>query len=78
MKLGPLRSAIRAADTVKVSFNLGGKPIRAAFQKGPLLQGLGDAFDNNRSAETGLELNPEGYLVNERGHEWNSHPDEPI
>ena len=76
MKLGPLRSAIRAADTVRVNFTLGGKVINAAFQKGPLLQGLGDAFNNERSAETGLELTPEGYLVNERG-EWNSHPDEP-
>lgn len=59
MKLGPLNSAIRAAEIVQIQTQLLG-PL--AVQKTPLLEALRNKFPEGRGAETGLRLTANNLL----------------
>lgn len=60
MKLGDLRGAIRKPGNPTMVIDLGnGVPMTIAFQKTPLLEELGKAFNDERTAETGLHYDPE-------------------
>jgi hypothetical protein len=66
LKLPQLNSAIRAADNVRIGFNLANHhPIRVVVQKSSMLEALKEAFPDK--GETGLFLNAEGYLMKEIG-----------
>lgn len=60
MKLMDLRAAIRKPGNPTMVVDLGnGVPMTVAFQKTPLLEALGTAFNDERTAETGLSYDPE-------------------
>lgn len=60
MKLMDLRAAIRKPGNPTMVVDLGnGVPITVAFQKTPLLEALGTAFNDERTAETGLSYDPD-------------------
>ena len=59
MKLGDLRGAIRKPGNPTMVVDLGnGVPMTIPFQKTPLLEELGKAFNGERTAETGLSYDP--------------------
>lgn len=60
MILGQLRKAIRESKA-NVTVRVFGMDL--VVQKTPLLSALGEAFDNKKSAETGLVLAPDGRLT---------------
>lgn len=61
MKLSELRALIRkTSGNPTASVNLGnGVPMTITMQKTPLLAALGEAFDDQRTAETGLSFDPD-------------------
>lgn len=64
MKLSDLRAAIRKPGNPTMLVDLGnGVPMTIAFQKTPLLEELGKAFNDERTAETGLSYDPETNLL---------------
>lgn len=65
MKLPQLNSAIRAADNVRICFNLANQhPIQVVVQKSSMLDALKEAFPDR--GETGLFLNADGFLMREQ------------
>ena len=60
MNLMTLRGLIRKPGNPTMTLDLGnGVPMTIAFQKTPLLEELGKAFNDERTAETGLSYDPE-------------------
>lgn len=63
MKLGELRSRVRAEKHVAVEARLGGefdRPYPVRVQKGSLLELLGQIYGDKREVETGLAVYPVG------------------
>lgn len=59
-----LRGLIRKPGNPTMVVDLGnGVPMTIAFQKTPLLEELGKAFNDERTAETGLSYDPETNLL---------------
>jgi len=69
MKLSDLRSIIRSTKgNPAVQVTLAGKRMTLPLQKTPLLAALGDAFDNQRTVETGMAFDEDtGLLYSEGG-----------
>lgn len=63
MKLGALKSAIRAGNHTHINFRVGDVVLRVAVQKTSLLEQLDLAFPDGRAVETALCLTPEGDLT---------------
>ena len=64
MKLMELRGLLRKPGNPTMVVDLGnGVPMTIAFQKTPLLEALGTAFNDERTAETGLSYDPETNLL---------------
>lgn len=64
MKLMELRGLIRKPGNPTMVVDLGnGVPMTIAFQKTPLLEELGKAFNDERTAETGLSYDPETNML---------------
>lgn len=64
MNLMTLRGLIRKPGNPTMVVDLGnGVPMTIAFQKTPLLEALGTAFNDERTAETGLSYDPETNLL---------------
>ena len=64
MNLMTLRGLLRKPGNPTMVFDLGnGVPMTIAFQKTPLLEELGKAFNDERTAETGLSYDPETNLL---------------
>lgn len=68
MKLSDLRGLIRKPGNPTMTLDLGnGVPMTIAFQKTPLLDELGKAFNDERTAETGLTYDPETNVLSVDG-----------
>lgn len=67
MKLSELRGAIRSAKRINPAIEVELTPGHREWlplQKTPFLDALGAAFDDSRTAETGIEFDPEtGHLT---------------
>ncbi|MBI1620060.1 hypothetical protein [Aquamicrobium zhengzhouense] len=64
MNLMTLRGLLRKPGNPTMVVDLGnGVPMTIAFQKTPLLEELGKAFNDERTAETGLSYDPETNLL---------------
>ena len=69
MKLMELRAALRKPGNPTMVVDLGnGVPMTIAFQKTPLLEELGKAFNDERTAETGLSYDPETNVLTVDGY----------
>lgn len=70
MKLSDLRSAIRShSGNPSVTVELvPGVPLTLVPQKTALLKSLGDAYGDQRTAETGLTFT-NGYIISEGQHD---------
>ena len=68
MKLMELRGLLRKPGNPTMVVDLGnGVPMTIAFQKTPLLEALGTAFNDERTAETGLSYDPETCVLSVDG-----------
>lgn len=70
MKLGALKTTIREGSNPRIRFALyppGREPVEVevALQKGSILEQLDLAFPEGRAQETGLHINPDGFLTSE-------------
>lgn len=68
MKLADLRSAIRTTKgNPSVSVELAGTTMVLPLQKTPLLAALGEAFNDARTAETGMTFDVDTGLLSAEG-----------
>lgn len=66
MKLSELRAAIRKTKgnpAIRTQLTAGGPFMTLPLQKTPLLEALGAAYNDERSAETGLTFNETNGLI---------------